>query len=412
MIYETLAERTLAQAQLRLMNGGPGYLPRTEAFLKPVLEICLSHGIRIIGNFGAADPAAACSRIAQLCNELGLRKPKLAYVAGDNVMDGPARNALDKARMDQRELVAANAYIGAASICEALDDGAEIVVTGRVSDPSLALGPLMHVFKWGWEDWDRLAAGTLCGHVLECAAQVTGGYFADPGIKDVPDLANIGFPVAEISRDGVITISKPSGTGGCVTVSTVREQVLYEIDDPASYITPDVVLDLTNVRIAEAGPDRVTLSGAKGREKPRSLRAMACYKGGWFGEAEISYTGPNAVKRGRLAADILDSRLRKLDIPQNRVDLIGVDAISGSCNADPVSLAQVPEIRVRLAVETSTRERAQIALDEVESLYLCGPAGGGGVRNHLVERLSSEPVLIPRELVTSHAVKFDEASHG
>lgn len=403
MIYETLAERTLAQAQLRRKNGGPGYLPRLEAYLTPVLGLCLDHGIRIIGNFGAADPEGACQRIAALCDHLGLRQPRLFHVTGDDVMTGAARAALDSARTEPQDPVAANVYIGAGSIVEALEQGAEIVVTGRVADPSLSLGPLVHAFGWGWQDWDRLAAGTLCGHILECAAQVSGGYFADPGFKDVPDLTHIGFPLAEVARDGSFIVTKPEGTGGCVTTRTVREQILYEIDDPARYITPDVVLDLTAVRVAEAGPDRVLVSGAKGAPRPQTLRAMACYPGGWLGEAEISYAGPNALARGRLAAEVLTARLQGLGITENRVDLIGVNAIAGT---GPSEVPGLPEVRLRLATRAPDQAGAQLALDEVESLYLCGPAGGGGVRRSLVERLQSEPILIPRDLVPTRAIAF------
>ena len=406
MIYETLAERTLAQAQLRRMNGGPGYIPRLDAFLRPVLAICLASGIRIIGNFGAADPEGACRRIAKICAELGLPAPKLAHVTGDDVMSGPPREVLDTACGPGRELVAANAYIGAASIAEALEQGAEIVVTGRVADPSLSLGPLVYAFGWGWQDWDLLAAGTLCGHTLECGAQVTGGYFADPGRKDVPDLASMGFPLAEIDPDGTFTVTKPEGTGGCVTARTVREQILYEIDNPASYLTPDVVLDLTSVRVSETGPNRVLVQGARGRERPDTLRAMACYRGGWLGEAEISYAGPNALSRGQLAAEVLDTRLRVLGLSDNRIDLIGINAVTGPGGAPPSHPATVPEVRLRLAVASACPEIAQAALDEVESLYLCGPAGGGGVRRSLVERLKSQPVLIPRELVATKAQSF------
>ncbi|MDP3340593.1 acyclic terpene utilization AtuA family protein [Frigidibacter sp.] len=410
MIYETLAERTLAQAQLRRMNGGPGYLPRLDAFLRPVLETCLKSGIRIVSNFGAADPEGACRRIAALCAEMGLPQPRMVYVLGDDVMTGAARAAIDTARRETGDLVAANAYIGAASVVEALDMGAEIVVTGRVADPSLALGPLVHSFGWGWQDWDLLAAGTLCGHMLECGAQVSGGYFADPGLKDVPDLAHLGFPLAEVAEDGSFVITKPSGTGGCVTLQTVREQVLYEIDDPARYLTPDVVLDLTAVHLSEAGPDRVQVSGARGWPRPDTLRAMACHRGGWLGEAEISYAGPNALPRGRLAAGVLETRLRDLGYARTRVDLIGVNAIADQ--ALPQQALQLPEVRLRLAVAADSAQLAQTALDEVESLYLCGPAGGGGVRRSLVERLTSEPVLIERDLVRTWAIPYPEVANA
>jgi len=410
LIYETLAERTLAHAQLRRMNGGPGYLPRLEAFLRPVLGICLSNGVRIIGNFGSADPQGACRQIAAICRDLGLRVPKLAYVVGDDVMSGAPREALDASYDGPRDLVAASVYLGAASIVEALDMGAEIVVTGRVSDPSLTLGPLVHSFGWDWQDWDRLAAGTLCGHILECGAQVSGGYFADPGSKDVADLANIGFPVAEVAEDGSFIVTKPEETGGEVTLRSVREQILYEIDDPAKYITPDVVLDITAVSLAGVGADKVQVSGARGSPRPKSLRAMACYRGGWLGEAEISYAGPNALARARLAGEVLEARLQNMPLSAKRIDLVGINAITGTDPDAYTDTMAIPEVRLRLALTVACPKVAETALDEVECLYLCGPAGGGGVRRSLVERLGTEPVLIARELVVSRAIAYAEAA--
>lgn len=410
MIYETLAERTLALAQLRRMNGGPGYLPRLRDYLRPVLATCLAEEIRIIANFGAADPKGACAEVLSLAAELGLPAPRLAYVSGDDVTEGAAREALDAKRKIAGPLVAANCYIGAGGIAEALADGAEIVITGRVSDPALSLGPLVHAFGWAWDDWDLIASGTLCGHLLECSTQVTGGYFADPGKKDVEGLETIGFPIAEVSSDGSFVITKPLNTGGRVDLLTVREQLLYEIDDPANYLTPDVALDMTEVRLAEVGPDRVLVAGAKGKPRPETLRAMVCYRGGWFGEAEISYAGPNAVERGRLAARIVEARLAPMGLEDFRTDLIGISAIFG---AEPKpEPATIPEVRLRLAASGATAEVVQAALDEVESLYLCGPAGGGGVRRSLTERLSSEPVLIPRALVRAKAHRFEESAHG
>ena len=165
-------------------------------------------------------------------------------------------------------IVAANAYLGAAPIAQALDAGADIVVTGRVADPSLALGPLVHAFGWDWADWRRLAAGTLAGHLLECGAQVTGGYFADPGVKDVPDLAEIGYPIAEVTSAGGLVVTKPRGTGGIVDRRTVTEQLLYEVHDPTAYLTPDVILDISEVELANDGHDRIRVTGARGHRRP------------------------------------------------------------------------------------------------------------------------------------------------
>ena len=409
LIYETLAERTLALAQLDRMNGGAGYLSRLRSLLQPVIADCLRHRVRIIGNFGAAAPAQASKMIAALVAELGLPPARIAYVEGDDVLTGEVRTHLDAALardgLPGEGLVAANAYIGAKGIVDALDAGADIVVTGRVADSALALGPLIHTFRWSWQDWDRLAAGTLAGHLLECAAQVTGGYFADPGVKDVPDLANVGFPIAEISAGGEIVVSKPSGTGGCVTAATVKEQLIYEIDDPGRYIAPDVVLDVTDVDVVELGRDRVLVRGARGRPAPETLRVLVCRKGGWLAEAEISYAGPNAVERGKLAVSVLTDRLRGQGHSAMRCDLIGISSIFGISIGDTGdSGAAVPgEVRVRLAVETADHETALRAAEEVEALYLCGPAGGCGVRRHVSQRLHSKALAIPRDAVRARA---------
>ena len=223
------------------------------------------------------------------------------------------------------EIISANLYLGAQPIAQALDQGADIVVTGRVADSALALGPLLHAFRWSADDWDRLAAGTLAGHLLECGAQVTGGYFADPGYKDVPGLAEVGYPIAEVDEAGEIVITKPAGTGGVVNRLTVIEQLLYEIHDPSAYLAPDVVLDLTNVEVAEIGKDRVRVSGAQGRPAPETLKATVCVDGGFLGEAEISYAGPNAAARAQLAAEVVRTRVRKRVPHLNvRIDAIGV----------------------------------------------------------------------------------------
>src|SRR5215211_6049107 len=278
LIFETLAERTLALAQVeRRRDPARGYNPLLEAFVGPVLRTCLENKIRIVSNFGAA-----------------------------------------------------NVYLGAAPIAEGLSRGADVVVTGRVADPSLALGPLIHAFGWAADDWDRLAAGTLVGHLLECGAQVTGGYFADPGVKDVPGMDAIGYPIAEVAEDGSFVITKPDGTGGLVDRRTVTEQVLYEIHDPAAYLTPDVVLDLTAVELREIGPDRVRLHGARGKPAPETLKATVCFDSGLLGEAEISYAGPNAAARARLAIETVQARVaRRAPGLAIRADAVGVVSILG-----------------------------------------------------------------------------------
>ena len=406
LMFETLAERTLALSQLeRRRDPSRGYNPALERFVGPVLARCLADNIRIVGNFGAANPRAAALRIQTLAREQGLRPPRIAVVEGDDltsVLSAPglaARETGGTLLRNATDIVAANLYLGARPIAEALDRGADIVVTGRVVDSALALGPLVHAFQWRWDDWDRLAAGTLAGHLLECGAQITGGYFADPGVKDVPGLPEVGYPLAEIDADGTIVIGKPAGTGGRVDRQTVIEQVLYEIHDPAAYLVPDVVLDLTDVTVEEVGADRVRIAGARGWPAPETLKATVCVDAGVLGEAEISYAGPNAAGRARLAAEIVRDRLaRRAPNIQFRIDAIGIASILGN---DDGALrrpwdADATDVRLRFAARGARAEDVRILLDEVEALYCAGPAGGAGVRRHVTPRLASASCLIER----------------
>jgi hypothetical protein len=405
LMFETLAERTLALCQLeRRRDPQRGYSPALERMLPPVLSRCLSSGIRIVGNFGAANPLAAARRIAEMARSLGLRAPRIAIVEGDDIAaslsaaDLASREIGGTSLAQRREIISANVYLGAQPIAQALDQGADIVVTGRVADSALALGPLLHAFRWRADDWDRLAAGTLAGHLLECGAQVTGGYFADPGYKDVPDLADVGYPIAEIDQDGEIVITKPTGTGGVVDRLTVVEQLLYEIHDPSAYLAPDVTLDLTDVEVAEIGKDRVRVSGARGRPAPETLKATVCFDSGLLGEAEISYAGPNAPARAQLAADIVRERLRKR-VPrlEVRIDAIGVVSVLGA-GRSPADLrqAQANDVRLRFAAQSIDAGEIEMLLDEVEALYCAGPAGGAGVRRRTTPRPASASCLIER----------------
>jgi Acyclic terpene utilisation family protein AtuA len=282
------------------------------------------------------------------------------------------------------------------------------VVTGRVADPSLALGPLIHAFGWPLDDWDRLAAGTLVGHLLECGAQVTGGYFADPGVKDVPGMDAIGYPIAEVEPDGSFVITKPEGTGGLVDRRTVTEQVLYEIHDPAAYLTPDVILDLTEVELDAVGPDRVRLRGPRGKPAPETLKATVCFDGGLLGEAEISYAGPNAAARARLAIETVKARIaRRAPGLQVRADAIGIISILGDSAGGDLAAGwrEARDVRVRFAAQGHDAGEIDILMGEVEALYCAGPAGGAGVRRRITPRLASASCLIERSLVAP-AVSF------
>lgn len=414
LIFETLAERTLALAQLeRQRDPQAGYSPSLVALLQPVLALCLHHKIRIVSNFGAAHPQAAARRIRAMAADMGFPQAKIAVVSGDDLSarfstaDLAARETDGRLLQGRGSIVAANAYLGAQPIAEALDAGADIVVTGRVADPALVLGPLVHAFGWRWDDWDRLAAGTLVGHLLECGPQVSGGYFADPGFKDAPsghagDFVEIGYPIAEVRADGSAIITKPAGTGGVVDLRTVKEQMLYEIHDPAAYLTPDVVLDITQAEVEQAGPDRVALRGARGRARPATLKATVCFPAGLFGEAEISYAGPNATARARLAIDIIRARMARLQPALAlRADIIGVVSSFGDSAGHDLAAAtaESEDVRVRFAARHADAAPVQQLLAEVEALYVAGPAGGGGVRRHLVPQLASASCLIERDLV-------------
>jgi hypothetical protein len=264
----------------------------------------------------------------------------------------------------------------------------------------------VHAFGWRWDDWDRLAAGTLVGHLLECGPQVTGGYFADPGFKDAAGLATLGYPIAEVSADGSAVITKPAGTGGVVDLRTVKEQMLYEIHDPAAYLTPDVILDLTAAEVAQQDPDRVAVRGARGHARPATLKATVCFESGQFGEAEISYAGPNATARARLAIDIIRQRMAAAQPGLAiRADIIGVVSSFGDSTGRDLaaSTAESDDVRVRFAARHAEAAPVQQLLAEVEALYVAGPAGGGGVRRHLVPQLASASCLVERELVQATA---------
>ena len=414
LIFETLAERTLALAQLaRRANPDAGYEPLLDDMLRPVLARCLQGGIRIVSNFGAAHPEAAARRIHALASELDLPAPRIAVVQGDDLSAPHQRPLLEQAlgpALQGLDVVSANAYLGAEAIADALLAGADIVVCGRVADPSLAVGPALAHFGWARDDWTRIARATMAGHLLECGTQVTGGYYADPGYKDVPGLATLGYPIAEIDADGHCTITKPAGTGGRIDAHTVKEQLLYEVHDPAAYLTPDVVADITEAEVTELAPDRVRLSGVRGHARPAGLKVNVCHATGWFAEGEISYAGARAEGRARLAAQVLRERLAGLG--PLRADLIGVASVfaddGGQWLADqPAGDAQ--DVRLRVALNHTDKPSAERLGREVTALYTCGPAGGGGVRTALRQRLGTVSCTVPREQVPA-SFRFIEAA--
>jgi hypothetical protein len=405
LVFECLAERTIALAQLRRsQDARGGYDPLLQARLRAVLPACVRHGTRIVTNMGAANPLAAGEAALQVAHELGLPRLRVAVVLGDDVLpwmqahDVPLLDSEQSVRSLDGRLISANAYLGADALLPALQSGADVIITGRAADPALFLAPLMHHFGWAANDWPRLGQGIVIGHLLECAAQVSGGYIADPGRVDIPRLEEVGFPLAEVQSNGTAVITKLPGTGGRVNRLTCTAQLLYELEDPQRYLQPDVVADFSRVQLQEVGADRVLVGGASGVARPEQLKVTLGYRDGFIGEGQISYAGPGARARGELALHILRHRLQQAGLAgqEHRAELIGVNAMHGpSLGAD----REPYEVRVRLALRATTRAQAELVGQEVEALYLNGPAGGGGVTQSVREVIAAASALIPRETV-------------
>lgn len=357
LVFECLAERTIALAQLaKIKNAKLGYDPLLEARFKAVLPDCVKHGVKIITNMGAANPIAAGECVAHIAAQLGFHNLKIAVITGDDVQ--PHFN----------DCISANAYLGADALVEALKQQADIIITGRVCDPALFLAPLIYEFKRN--DAKFLASGILFGHLLECAGQITGGYFADPPFKTVENLAHIGFPIGIFDEDCSITITKLENTGGEVTLQTVKEQLLYEIGDPSAYIQPDIIADFSKVKVHLTGKNRVKVTGASGKPAPIHYKVSVGYQDGFIGEGQISYAGDGAVARAQLAIAILKERLHAQEL---RFDMMGVNALHANQSSPPY------EVRVRAVGRCETLEQAETIAHEVETLYTNGPAAGGGV---------------------------------
>jgi hypothetical protein len=416
LVFECLGERTVALAQqARMKDPEGGYDPLLEARMRAVLPICAAKNITIVTNMGAANPLAAARKTAEIASTMGLRSLKIAAVIGDDVLEACKDSDLPIMEFDGtirqfgNRLLSANAYLGAEPIADALKAGADVVITGRASDPALFLAPMIHAFGWAMDDWNLLGQGTVAGHLLECAGQVTGGYFADPGHKDIAGLARLGFPIGEVSEDGALVITKVAGSGGAVTSATCKEQLLYEVHDPRAYIQPDVVADFSKVTVTEIAPDRVAVSGGRGTQRTDTLKISVGYVDSYIGEGQISYAGPGALARGRLALEIVRERLQLTGVAtsETRFELIGIDSLHG---ADLAARANEPyEVRLRVAGRTESFGEAVRIGNEVETLYTNGPAAGGGVTKSARDVVAVASVLLPRDLARPQ-VRFVEAS--
>jgi hypothetical protein len=408
LVLECLAERTIALAQKRKMADPlKGYDPLLDKRIEALLPFLIKDNISLITNMGAANPVAAAKKVIEIAQRQNIHL-KVAAVTADDVLEVIKQNSSslkdlenDKI-LNNYDLISANAYLGADVIVQALNTSAQIIVTGRVADPSLFLAPMIYEFGWDPTDYDLMGKGTIVGHLMECAGQITGGYFADGVRKKVSGLENLGYPFADVSPDGSALISKVKGTGGVVNLQTAKEQLLYEVMNPNEYFTPDVIADFTSVQLKQTGEDCVRVTGGSGKEKPSTYKVSLGYKAFFLGEGEISYAGSSAYERARLAADIIEKRLKE-KFAELRVDFIGVQSMHKSTFGNPV----VPyEVRLRVAGKSETAEEAALIGEEVEAVYTNGPAGGGGARKYVNEVVGIVSTLIDRNSISPQVTIF------
>jgi Acyclic terpene utilisation family protein AtuA len=419
-----LAEVTLSiMARQKLKNPSLGYATDFIDFIRRVLPELKQRGVRVLTNAGGLNPRGCRDRIFAVARELGVSGIAVGVVEGDDIRarlgelvaaGHPLRN------MDSGEpiapivdrLAAANAYLGAWPVAEALGAGAQIVLCGRVTDTALALAPMIHEFGWGREDWDLLAAGTIAGHVIECGPQCTGGNFTR--WWEVPELWNVGYPIVEASADGSFVVTKHPGTGGMVTVDTVAEQLVYEMGDPSEYVTPDVVADFTSIRLDQEGPDRVRVSGIRGRPKTPYYKVSASYLGGYKASAQITLCGPRAVDKARLAAECVWKRLARAGITfpddQRSEEILGIGACLPGILPEP---EDPPEVVLRLGARDPDRAKVERFGKEIAPLVTAGPpgvTGFAGGRPKPQEVMAYWPALLAREVVEgSIRVDVEEA---
>ena len=410
LCFETMAEATISAAQVRKRRDPSfaGYDTYLDDRMQAVLPGCIERGTRIVTNQGWINPDAAAERIVHWLRKYGAKGIKVAAVNGSLITDRVLQltdRILENGKPTSSltdSLVSAEVYLGAEPIVAALKSGAEMVVTGRVADPSIFMAPMMYEFGWDSLDHARLGAGNGLGHLMECGAQVTGGYFADPGFKDVPEPWNLAFPIVEVERDGSAVLTKVSGSGGAVNLMTVKEQMLYEVHDPANYITPDVVVDFTTSRLEQVGPDRVRITNLSGKPRTPTLKVSIGCTEGFIGEDMFFYAGPGTLRRARLARRILEERFRVVNLvaEEVRIDFLGLNAIHGAMT--PEDAPEPYEIAVRVAARTKTREEAIKVGREVDGMAVSG-VGMTGKRvphqDRTREIIGVWSSLVPREKV-------------
>jgi hypothetical protein len=409
-----LSELTLAILQKdRQKDAASGYARDAVPMLTELWPLAAKRGVKFVLNAGGLNPQGAREAIARAFRDKGW-KAKIATVSGDSVLEriDELRAAGESmAHMDtgagietvRGRMLFANAYLGAQPIAEALARGADIVLTGRVADAALTLGPLAHEFGWQWDDWNRMAAGLALGHLLECSGQGSGGNFGSAHEwADVPDYAHLGYPIAEVSEDGSALFTKPPRTGGRVSFDTVRQQLLYEVHNPHAYVSPDVVLDMGTLRLDDEGGDRVRISGATGAARPAALKVVAGYHDGWMGTGMIGFAWPEAYAKCEKSAQIIQALVeeRGWAVADTNVEYIGYDSLLGA-NADPTYRNQLNECFLRMTIRTQDRKVADAFGRLFPWLGLSGPPYVGSMKGiqPAKELLGIWPTLVSRDLV-------------
>jgi hypothetical protein len=398
LVCEALAELTLAILQKdRQRDEALGYTRDLPLYLRAAMPYVLDGSTRFITNAGGINPLAAGRAVRDACAGLGITGVKVATVVGDDVRPHAAALGLPD------DALFANAYIGARPIVDALERGAQVVITGRVADAALFLAPLVHEHGWAWDDWDHLAAGVAVGHLLECSGQVTGGNYSGPWWEN-PDPLRIGFPIADVEADGTATISKPDGTGGMITFDTVREQLLYEVHDPSRYFSPDVTADFTSLALTDLGDDRVRVGGARGAPPPETYKGLVCTPAGWSSETRMAYSWPDAEAKARAALAFIRRRAEAAEAPVLEwcEEYFGVNAFGGP-TVDTPDAHEPPEVIGRLAWRTADQQSAATVARGAGVLGLSGPptiASAGRARDGKpTQLLAVDAFEVPRDLI-------------
>ncbi len=414
LVFDYLAETTMAiLASAQRKNPDAGYATDfIEAAMRPVLAEVVQRGIKVVSNAGGINPQGCARALAKLADELGVAV-RIAVVDGDDVRAAlPALRAaapggdltdLVGGATVPAQLLSANAYLGAEPVARALAAGADVVITGRCVDSAVTLGPLIHHFGWTMQDYDRLAGGSLAGHIIECGCQATGGLFTD--WQSVPDWAHIGYPIVEVEADGSFTVGKPPGTGGLVSPATVGEQLLYEIGDPAAYLLPDVACDFRQVQMVQTGDNRVRVSGARGGPPPATLKVSATTLAGWRVDAMMVIIGIDAVAKARRSGHSLIERTREMilargwgDFSATRVEVIGAETLYGPHAAPPT----LREVMMRVAVRHPKKEALELFAREKSApgtSWSPGSTGPGGGRPGVSPLIVPCAFLVPRDAV-------------